>query len=68
MLELRQLGRYRVTAMLTTLPYISFQSYCAKQTYTLIVLFYMLMALKSLNETQQTASMHQNNLSQLYCS
>ena len=29
MLDLWQLGRYRVTAMLTTLPYNSFKFYCA---------------------------------------
>ena len=29
MLAHRPLGRYRVTAMLTTLPYNSFKSYCA---------------------------------------
>ena len=29
MLSVWQMGRYRVTAMLTTLPYNSFKSYCA---------------------------------------
>ena len=44
------LERYRVTAMLTTLPYNSSKSYCANTTYTQILFIDMLSVLKPLNQ------------------
>ena len=63
MLALWQFGCYRVTAMFTTLPYNRFQFSCAKTNLYLNLIYhiYLLLALKSLNQTQQTVSMHQKH-------
>ena len=52
-LEVREL-----TAMLTTLPYISFKSYCPKINLYLILFMGMLISLKLHNQIQQIATMH----------